>query len=153
MVNGIRTGDPVDSIKDVVRSSGKVPEFDKHLKKAGGHIGRNVGEITIKMKTIVRKSLMIEKKKAFPNILIIFFFDILKFSNIPSERYSLTTKKKTIHFCISEPIQGFCIFVTFSFPQGGWGCRIHRLYLWSGVRALTSEVRALNNMMVRFQYC
>ena len=33
--------------------------FDKHLKKAGGRIGRNVGEITIKMKTIVRKPLMI----------------------------------------------------------------------------------------------
>ena len=37
---------PVDSIKDVVRSSVKVSEFDKHLKKAGGHIGRNVVEIT-----------------------------------------------------------------------------------------------------------
>ena len=37
---------PVDSIKDVVRSSVKVPEFDKHLKKAGGHIGQNVLEIT-----------------------------------------------------------------------------------------------------------
>ena len=51
---------PVDSIKDVVRSSVKVPEFDKHLKKAGGHIGRNVVEITIKMKTIVRKPSMIK---------------------------------------------------------------------------------------------
>ena len=39
------------SIKDVVRSSVIVPEFDKHLKKAGGHIGRNIVEITIKMKT------------------------------------------------------------------------------------------------------
>ena len=28
-------------------------------KRAGGHIGRNVVEITIKMKTIVRKPLMI----------------------------------------------------------------------------------------------
>ena len=45
---------PVDSIKDVVRSSMKIPEFDKHLKKAGGHIGWNVVEITIKMKTIVQ---------------------------------------------------------------------------------------------------
>ena len=36
---------PVDSIKDVVQSSVKVPEFDKHLKKARGHIGRNVVEI------------------------------------------------------------------------------------------------------------
>ena len=43
----------VDSIKDVVRNSVKVLEFDKYLKKAGGHIGQNVDEITIKMKTIV----------------------------------------------------------------------------------------------------
>ena len=50
---------PVDSIKDIVQSSVKVPEFNKHLKKAGRHIGRNVVEITIKMKTIVRKPLMI----------------------------------------------------------------------------------------------
>ena len=34
---------------------------DKYLKKAGGHSGRNVVEITIKMKTIVRKTLMIKK--------------------------------------------------------------------------------------------
>ena len=58
MANGIGTGDPVVSIKYVVRSSVTVPEFDKHLKKAGGHIDRNVVEITIKMKTIVRKTLM-----------------------------------------------------------------------------------------------
>ena len=45
----------MDSIKDVVRSSVMVPEFDKHLKKAGGHIGRNVVEITKKVKIIVRK--------------------------------------------------------------------------------------------------
>ncbi len=43
---------PMDSIKDVVQSSVKVPEFDKHLKKAVGHISQNVVEIT-KMKTIV----------------------------------------------------------------------------------------------------
>ena len=30
---------------------------NKHLNKAGGHIGRNVLEITIKMKTIVPKTL------------------------------------------------------------------------------------------------
>ena len=53
---------PVDSIKDVFRSSVKVPEFDKHLKKARGHINQNVGGITIKMKTIVRKPLMIKMK-------------------------------------------------------------------------------------------
>ena len=35
-------------------------EFDKHLKKAGRHIGRNIVEITIKMKTITRKPLMIK---------------------------------------------------------------------------------------------
>ena len=39
---------PVDSIKDVVRSTVLVSEFDKHLKKAGGHIGWNVVEITKK---------------------------------------------------------------------------------------------------------
>ena len=51
---------PVDSIKNVVQSSVKVPEFDNHLKKARGYIGRNVVEITIKMKTIVGKTLMIK---------------------------------------------------------------------------------------------
>ena len=56
---------PVDSIKDVVQSSLKVSEFDKHLKKAGGHIGRNAVEITIKMKTIVRKPLMIKVSREF----------------------------------------------------------------------------------------
>ena len=54
---------PVVSIKDVVRSSIKVPEFDKHLKKAGWYIGQNVAEITIKMKTIVKKLLMIKINK------------------------------------------------------------------------------------------
>ena len=60
MANGIKQGTPVDSIRDVVRSSLKVPEFEKHLKKAGGHIGRNAMELAIKMMTIVRKTLMIE---------------------------------------------------------------------------------------------
>ncbi len=50
----------MDSIKDVVRSSVKVSEFDKRLKKAGGHIGQSVVEITIKMKTIVPKLFMIK---------------------------------------------------------------------------------------------
>ncbi len=44
---------PVVSKKDAVRSFVKVYEFDKHLKNAGGHIGRKVVEITIKMNTIV----------------------------------------------------------------------------------------------------
>ncbi len=61
MANRIRT--PVDSIKDIVRSSVKVPKFDKHLKKARGHISRNVVEEIIKMKTIVRKPLMIKINK------------------------------------------------------------------------------------------
>ena len=47
----------MDSIKDVVRICVNVPEFDKHL-KVGGHIGRNVREITIKTRTIVRKPLL-----------------------------------------------------------------------------------------------
>ena len=34
--------------------------FPPICQKAGGHIGRNVVEITIKMKTIVRKLLMIK---------------------------------------------------------------------------------------------
>ena len=59
IANGIRTSDPR---RVVVRSSVKVPEFDKHLKKAGGYIGRNVVEITIKMK-IVRKPFMIKITK------------------------------------------------------------------------------------------
>ena len=37
------------------------PEFDKkHLKKAGGAIGQNIENITIKMKMIVRKLGMIK---------------------------------------------------------------------------------------------
>ena len=55
---------PMDSIKDVVQSSMKVPEFDKHLKKAGRPIGRNIVEITIKMKTIVWKPLMMKITKS-----------------------------------------------------------------------------------------
>ena len=51
---------PMNSIKDVGRNSVKVSDFDKHLEKAGGHIGRNVVEITIRMKTIVQKLLMIK---------------------------------------------------------------------------------------------
>ena len=35
----------------------------KHMKKVGGHIGRNVVEIAIKMKTMVRKPLMIKITK------------------------------------------------------------------------------------------
>ena len=52
---------PVDSIKDVDQSSVKVPEFDKHLKKAGGYIGRNIVEIAIKMKTFNDKNPLMIK--------------------------------------------------------------------------------------------
>ena len=38
----------------------KVSKFNKHLKKAGGHISQNIVEMTIKMKTIVWKPLMIK---------------------------------------------------------------------------------------------
>ena len=58
MANRIRTGDPHG-----FNIGRRVSEFDKHLKKTGGHIGRNVVEITIKMKTIVRKPLMIKITK------------------------------------------------------------------------------------------
>ena len=58
MVNEIRRGDIRGLNKG--RSSVKVPEFDKHLKKAGGYISRNFVEIKIKMKTIVRKPVMIK---------------------------------------------------------------------------------------------
>ena len=58
--NRVQVLSTVDSIKDVVWSSAKVTKFDKHLKKAGGHISQNIVEITIKMKTIVWKPLMIK---------------------------------------------------------------------------------------------
>ena len=49
----------MDYTKDVVWISVLAPEFyKKHLKKAGGRIGRNFVNIT--MKTIVRKPWMIE---------------------------------------------------------------------------------------------
>ena len=60
MANGIRTGDPRGFNKGCSSKFREGSEFDKHLKKAGGHIGRNVVEITIKMKTIARKPLMLE---------------------------------------------------------------------------------------------
>ena len=65
---------PVDSIKDVFRSSVLVPEFDEHQKKAGGHIGRNVMEITIKMRTIVRKPLIIKSVQVTELYLLIYLF-------------------------------------------------------------------------------
>ena len=46
MVNGIRIGDPRGFWGSV-----QVSEFDKYMKEAGGHIGQNVVEIIIKMKS------------------------------------------------------------------------------------------------------
>ena len=65
---------PVDSIKGIVRSSVKVTEFNKDLKKAGRHIGRNVVEITIKMKspkTLNDKNHQASSQK-FQQLLLIF---------------------------------------------------------------------------------
>ena len=55
---------PVDSIKDVVRSSVKVPKFDKHLKKAGGHnrlkyFGNNNKDEDKSLKTLNVKKFLI----------------------------------------------------------------------------------------------
>ena len=72
MANGIRTGDPVgfnkghsSKFRGGSRIRQKPVKWFKHMKKAGGHLGRNVLEITIKMKTIVRKPLMIFKYNIF----------------------------------------------------------------------------------------
>ena len=62
MANGIRTGDPRGFSKGRSSKFREGSGFDKDLKKGGEHIGRNVVEITIKMKTIVRKPLMIKMK-------------------------------------------------------------------------------------------
>ena len=88
MANGNRTGGPRDSIKDIVRSSVTVPEFDKHLKKAWGHIGRNVAEITIKMKTIVWKPLILK--------IIKFRLRNLDYSSHSPWRICIAMKIKTI---------------------------------------------------------
>ena len=46
-------------------SSGLLPEFDKHLKKAGGHIGRNVVENNNKDEDNSPKNLNDKKKIKF----------------------------------------------------------------------------------------
>ena len=97
MANGIRTGNPMVSIKDVVQSSMKVPEFDKHLKKAGGHIGRNVEEITIKMKTIVRKTIMIKIDEKWNKLYQISLYLLQKIKyglNVPWKDSVWRNKKK-----------------------------------------------------------
>ena len=65
MANEIRTGDPHGFNK------GRCLKFHESSRvrqtpEEGGHIGRNIVEITIKMKTIVQKPLMI-KSSIFDN--------------------------------------------------------------------------------------
>ena len=55
----------------------KVPEFDKHLKKDGGDVDRNDVEITIKMKTKVRKPLMIKTKVILVAVKNIYKYNII----------------------------------------------------------------------------
>ena len=106
----------VDSIEDLVRSSVQVPEFDKHPKKAGRHIGRNVMEITIKMKTIVRKPLRIK-------IIRLYLRNSDKFVWIYVHTHIHThTRKEKKDFLSSKII------------PVGLGCRIHWLLLCRGVR-------------------
>ena len=106
----------VDSIKDVVRSSMKVPEFDKHLKKAGGHIGQNIVEITIKMKTIVQKLLMI---KIFSYSFLInnicHYHEIIDARNINCWS-TFDSDKGELQWIICLPIT-FCLYQPFSFDN------------------------------------
>ena len=76
-------------------SSVKVPEIDKHLKKAGVHIDRNVVEITIKMKTIVRKPLM-RKICGLKGENIVNYCTVTKwFKNVRSGCKNLVTQTKS----------------------------------------------------------
>ena len=70
MANEIRTGDPVDPIKDVVRSSMKVPEFYKHLKKYYRlkHCGNNYKDEDNSPKPFVSER---KKKKEFATLCIL----------------------------------------------------------------------------------
>ena len=61
MAKGIRTGDPRGFNKGRSSNFRDVSDFDKHLKKA-------VVEITVKMKTIVQKPLMMKIIKLCFNI-------------------------------------------------------------------------------------
>ena len=69
MANGSRTGDPRGINKGRSSKFREGYRVRQHLKKAGGYIGRNVVEITIKIKTIVRKPLMIKRKIIFDNFI------------------------------------------------------------------------------------
>ena len=67
---------PVDSIKDVVWNSVKVPEFDKHLKKAGRHwpkcCGNNSKDEYNSPKTLNDKNQQASSQK-FRQLVVILF--------------------------------------------------------------------------------
>ena len=63
MANGIRTGDPHGFNKGHCLKFREGSRVWQTPEKAGGHIDQNVVEITIKIKTIVRKPLMIKINK------------------------------------------------------------------------------------------
>ena len=120
----------MDSIKDVVRSFVKVPKFDKHLKKAVGHIGRNVVEITIKMKTIVRKPLM--RKKFLRE------FVTTDSSDCQLDSAALIRVLSNIEFFMNSPIEG-----SSNIPTLGFSILIHRNFNWRKANPLPSRSIAL----------
>ena len=68
----------VPDSKKKVPEPKKVPESDKkYLKKAGGHISRNVVQIILKMKTIVRITHIILIIKP-PKTSIVYFSECLR---------------------------------------------------------------------------
>ena len=62
MANGIRTGDSRGFNKGCSSKFCVGPRVRQTLEEGQRHIGRNVVEITIKIKTIVRKPLMMTAK-------------------------------------------------------------------------------------------
>ena len=132
---------PVNSIKDVVRSSVKVPKFDKHLKTAGGYIDRNVVEITIKMKTIVRKPLMIKKNMLWVRIIhenyIINFFrpHTLPHSGRNSRKEDISTIKTNVFYTVNIS-KHVCLFIIFFLLTGAYFHPKPVVFLCEHVRVL-----------------
>ena len=69
MVNGIRTGDPRGFNKGCSSKFCVGSRIRQTPEEGWGHIGRNVVEITIMMKTIVQKPLMIKILQLISNTL------------------------------------------------------------------------------------
>ena len=110
-------------LQDVVRSSVKVPEFNKHQKNDGGLIGRNVVEITIKMKTIVRKPLIIKINKLRLGNLDNLTLEVVRkvFANI----YNLW--RYFVNYWNSSGVLmslGFLLFFTHKYVR--WGSQLYR---------------------------